>query len=411
MRDALSAPGARPGDVDIEVHGDVDGAALESELSAVGRTDRTGAHFEILRVVVGGESFDVSFTSLAESEAFARRDFTINAMGWDPVAGELIDPFGGAADLRDGMLRHTSDQFADDPARVLRAMQLAARFNLRLDAATARLARAIRPSFDSLPVERVWLEWRKLARSGVDISAGMRVLEATGWLACFPELADTRGCEQDPSWHPEGDVFTHLGLAADECARVAVEEGWDELRRERVVLATLLHDLGKPQTTVREADGRITSRGHAQVGADVARAFLRRIGAPHPLIADVATLVAEHMTATTVPGRPSRHAVRRLGRRLGRVSIDDWAAVVDADCAGRGAGSRPSPAHEWLSIWRADDRAGSVPLLTGRDLIDHGMAPGPDFKAVLAAALDAQDAGEFVDRHGALGWLRARRGR
>ena len=396
VRDALL--GAAPKDVDLEVTGDRD--RLVAELAAIGTVAEQGAHFPILAVHIDGENIDVS---LAEyDEPFARRDFTINAMDWNPATGEIIDPFGGQRDLVAGILRHTSEHFADDPLRVLRGVQFAGRFGFRFAAETKGVCRELAPRFYELPTERVWEEWRKLARRAIHWPEALQALVDSGWASHFPELADTRGIEQDPGWHSEGDVFTHLGLSARAAALASSD--LDAVDREVVVLAALVHDLGK--VTHTDSSGpRITSHGHAEAGVEPARHFLHGIGAPAHVVARVLPIVREHMAHVSVIGRPSRPAVRRLMRRLAPASIRDWARVVDADCAGRGPSSKPSPSPVWLEVAATIGGAPERGLLRGEHLIARGMTPGPEVRAILDAATAAQDDEVFTDEAGALAWL------
>lgn len=193
-----------------------------------------------------------------------------------------------------------------------------------------------------------WPAWSRLIHGPTDWPA---VLEE---MHDHPELDATRGLVQSPQWHPEGDVLTHLGLAALAAARHADRDGLVGADREVAVLGALVHDLGKPLTTRREPDGRITSHGHAEKGVDPARRLLERIGAPREVVRRILPVVREHMAPASVTGRPSRHAVLRLQRRLEDAgsSLADWARVVDADRAGRGGTPRPSPAEQWLAIAR-----------------------------------------------------------
>src|SRR5262249_7318382 len=133
--------------------------------------------------------FEITFDpALTPQEAAARRDFTINSIMYDPRRREILDFFGGVADLRARRLRHTSAAFADDPLRVLRGMQLAARFALTPAAETIALCRRIKSAYGELPVERVREEWFKWAAKSTLPSAGLRFLAATEWLEHFPEI-------------------------------------------------------------------------------------------------------------------------------------------------------------------------------------------------------------------------------
>ena len=399
VRDALL--GVPSKDVDLEVTGDRD--RLVAELGTIGTVAVQGAHFPILAVHIGGENIDLSLAEHADP--FARRDFTINAMGWNPSTGEIIDPFSGQKDLAAGVLRHTSEHFADDPLRVLRGVQFAGRFGFRFAAETKSVCRELAPRFFELPTERVWEEWRKLARRAVHWPEALQALVDSGWAAHFSELADTRGVVQDPGWHAEGDVFTHLSLSAR--AAALANSDLDDGDREVVVLAALVHDLGK--VTHTDTSGpRITSHGHAEAGVTPARSFLQGIGAPAHVITRVLPIVREHMAHVSVQGKPSRPAVRRLMRRLAPATIHDWARVVDADCAGRGSSSKPSPSPVWLEVAATIGGAPGRSLVRGEHLIARGLTPGPQFREILEAATAAQDDEVFTDEPGALAWLDAR---
>ncbi|KQW05329.1 hypothetical protein ASC66_09870 [Leifsonia sp. Root4] len=433
VRDALLD--RRGKDVDLEVHGHTSVAEVTGRLSVLGHVDHRGQAFGVLAIKVDGQDFDISFPrrdsiagagargfeidvdpNISVEEAFGRRDFTINAMGWDPLTGELIDPYDGAADLRAGILRHTTASFRDDPLRVLRAVQFAGRFRFVLAPETvveccditAAIARSggLR---NAVSFERVWQEWRKLARRGLAWTNAMDALVDTGLIQFYPELAATRGVEQDPGWHAEGDVWTHLALAAEQAALNAERDCLSGTDREVAVLGALVHDLGKV-THTQNTDGRITSRGHAAAGVAPATAFLRSIGAPHYLITRIAPIVREHMSHIGID-QPTPSQVRRLIRRLDAngagATIHDWARVVDADCAGRGPSAKPSPANRWLDV-AANTTVGDTPrkgILTGEHLIARGYIPGPEFTPLLAAALDAQDDGSIHDEASALAWL------
>ena len=243
---------------------------------------------------------------------------------------------------------------------------------------------------------------------GRDIEKAIRLLIDVGWDGPLPLLRQLDATEQDPDWHPEGNVLTHSLMAADAAAAAADRDHLDPAERELVVFAALLHDAGKPTTTVRTAGGRVTSHGHDAQGAAVARRFMLDIGSPQALADKIAVLTREHMAHATLGDDPTPAALRRLVRRLGdgQVTIDEWARVVDADRAGRGPGSKPPRGSLWAR--RARHLAPlRTPLLRGEDLMELGWEPGPEFGAVIQASLEAQDDGAFVDHDGAVRWLRA----
>lgn len=426
--------GLSPKDFDVEVAG-VDFDELHRALSPFGATDVIGRSFGVIKVrsAASGAEYDFSLPrresktgsghrgfavapdpSLSDAEAAARRDFTLNAIAYDPFTNELIDPHLGQRDLQARILRHTSAAFIEDPLRVLRAFQLAARFDFSLAPETAALCRSIADTFTELPVERVWGEWEKWAKKSTKPARGLAILEETGWLRHFVEIAALRGTPQEPEWHPEGDVFTHTQLCVD--ALVQLPEWLDSNQRALLTFAVLAHDFGKPATTQHvEKNGRLrwTSPGHASKGGPLAESFLRRIGAPIGFDTPVRALVENHHAHDRANTPFSDAAVRRLALRLVPATIRDLAAVMRADSRGR----PPLPSTETdQRIEELVARATSLefekraprPLLMGRHLIALGHQPGPKFKPLLDEAFEAQLDGAFSDEDGALKWVRSR---
>ena len=320
-------------------------------------------------------------------EALARRDFTMNAMAWDPDTLELRDPFNGRADLDAHVLRHASDRFREDPLRVLRGMQLAARFGLTAAPETVALCKTL--TQDGQPSERLWEEWKKLFLQGVKPSRGLQFLNDCGWLRFYPELAALQGCEQDPVWHPEGDVWIHTLHCLDWFAMERTGNQDDDLI---VGLGILCHDFGKPATTTTDF-GRITSRGHEPEGEAPTRRFLERLTNQDDLINEVVPLVLCHLRPRALhDANASDSAVRRLARQVRR--IDRLVRVARADHAGRPPKPFDGfPAGEWL-LNRARqldiERQAPAPLVMGRHLLAMGVQPGPDMGKLLDECYEAQ---------------------
>jgi tRNA nucleotidyltransferase (CCA-adding enzyme) len=426
--------GHAPKDFDIEVAG-VGFDGLRQALSPFGPTDIVGRSFGVMKVRgASGSEYDFSLPrresktgaghrgfavepdpALSDAEAAARRDFTVNAIAIDPFTGAVIDPFDGAADLRARILRHTGPAFPEDPLRVLRGFRLAACLDFALAPETAALCREMAPAFAELPLERVWGEWDRWAVESVRPSRGIAVLEETGWIRHFPEVAALRGTPQEPDWHPEGDVMDHTGHCLDALVSLGAWTGSQAGRRRMLSFAVLAHDFGKPPTTERaEKRGamRWVSPGHESAGGPLADSFLRRIGAPLDLAAPVRALVVHHLAHHHGPAGDFTDAqVRRLARKLSPATIDDLAVVMTADALGR----PPLAAGEILPlVERLRARASLLaleasaprPIILGRHLIAMGRRPGPEFKPILDAAFEAQLDGVFTDEAGGLAWLR-----
>ncbi|HEX8557138.1 MAG TPA: HD domain-containing protein [Pyrinomonadaceae bacterium] len=402
-------------DWDVEVYG-VEPAALRELLGRFGRVNVVGEAFTVYKL---GHDLDVSLPrrerktgrghrgfyiegdpSMSFEDAARRRDFTVNAMLEDPLAGEVIDPFGGRADLAARLLRAVSaDTFVEDSLRVLRAAQFAARFGFEVEAGTAALCRSI--DLSDLPAERVWGEVEKMLLAAERPSAGLRWLDrlnATPQL--FPEIEALKGVPQEEEWHPEGDVFVHTLLVCDR-ARELVDD-LDYPRRVTVMLAALCHDFGKPSTT-EFAEGRIRSRGHEEAGVAPTLALLDRLKVftldGYDVRAQAAALVRDHLK----PGEFYRTreevtdgAFRRLARRC---ELELLYRVAKADSLGRNAPWLPrerwftAEAQEWF-IARARelevDRSPPPALLMGRHLLEMGLRPSPLVGRVQRAVYEMQ---------------------
>ena len=420
-------------DFDIEVYG-LSYETLASTLSRWGRADLVGRSFGVVKFLSGeGQWLDFSLPrrdskiapghtgytvefdpGITPEEAASRRDFTINALAYDPRRHTLLNFFDGEADLRNRVLRHTSHAFAEDPLRVLRGMQFVARFDLAPAPETVALCRQIRDSYRELAVERVWQEWVKWAGKSRVPSAGLQFLLATEWLGHFPEIQALVGVPQDPEWHPEGDVFTHTCHCLDALVQLPEWQAADMESRIVYSLAVLAHDFAKPfttQTVVRDGQTRIISPGHEEAGGPLAESFLERINAPIAIRDRVVPLVVNHM-AHLHPA--SDRSVRRLARRLAPETVHSLCLVMTADHHGR----PPLPKEMPVGVRSLLKTAGELqvtlaapkPILLGRHLCELGMAPGPPMGVLLQAAFEAQLEGEFTTLEGAHRWLAAKHG-
>jgi tRNA nucleotidyltransferase (CCA-adding enzyme) len=401
-------------DYDLEVFG-LPAETLREVLATLGRVNPVGEAFTVFKVAglagLEGE-VDVSLPrrdskagpghrgiavsgdpDLPVEEAARRRDFTMNALLQDPFTGEMIDPHGGLDDLARRVLRAVDPAtFGEDPLRALRAVQLAARFELEVDPATAELCASM--PLRELPAERVFGEIEKLLLRARRPSLGLRLLREWKVLPVVaPELEPLEATPQDPEWHPEGDVWTHTLLAVDQA--VPLIEGLDRPRALTVMLATLCHDLGKPETT-RFERGRIRSPGHEEAGQPPTVRLLDRWNV-HTLLgydvrAQVLALVGNHLK----PGqlydgreRVSDGAIRRLARKCEPALLY---RVARADCLGRTGDFKPVAMEWFLERVRALDVAERPPepLLLGRHVVELGVPPGPEVGRIVRAVYERQ---------------------
>jgi tRNA nucleotidyltransferase (CCA-adding enzyme) len=227
VRDALL--GLPVGEIDIEVYG-LGSRQVEAALRRRFGIVTVGAAFGVTKVKdhpidvsvprrenrtgAGHRDFEVlADPTMTPKDAAERRDFTVNAILWDPATGELIDPWGGLADLQRKVFRHVSAKFSEDPLRVLRAMQFVARFGFAVAPETVELCRGL--TQEGLPPERLMEEWKKLLLRGRQPSLGLQFLQDCGWIRFYPGLQAIVDVPQDPVWHPEGCVWTHTRLCMD----------------------------------------------------------------------------------------------------------------------------------------------------------------------------------------------------
>jgi len=353
------------------------------------------------KVGPGHRGFEVQGDpGLGFRDATRRRDFTVNAMLFDPLTGETVDLWGGIDDLRSGILRAVDPvTFVEDSLRVLRAMQFAARLEFDIDPATVALCRSI--DLADLPAERIWGEFEKLFLLAARPSLGLAWAERLAVIdRLFPEVKALVGCPQEPEWHPEGDVWTHTLLALDQ-ARLEAEDLPPE-RRLTIMLAVLCHDLGKPATTA-VVEGRIRSYEHEEAGIAPTRALLDRLNV-HTLRGydarrQVIELVAHHLTPSHYYKNRDNVGDGAFRRLAARLEPELLYRVSRADCLGR-TGSFSTEAQEWfigrvrtLSVERRPPR----PLLLGRHLLEMGLAPGPRVGRITRAVYELQLDGKVSD--------------
>ena len=405
VRDRLL--GQESKDIDIEVFG-VPSGALRGLLESLGHVEAVGESFQVYKLGDidvslprresksgrGHKGFEVAGDpSMTIDEAARRRDFTVNAISWDPLTDEYLDPFDGRGDLARKVLRVVDPAtFSDDSLRVLRAVQFAARFAFALDERARGLCRTI--PLDDLPAERIWGEIEKLLSAprpsiGFALALDLGVVDKL-----LPELRALVGCAQEPEWHPEGDVWVHTLQVIDQ-ARTRVDD-LERPQRIAVLLGAVCHDFGKPATTAF-MDGRIRSIDHEAQGVPPATAFLDRLNIHsidgYDVRKQILGIVAYHLNPGMwfkVKDEVGDGAFRRLAQK---VDLELLARLAKSDCLGREPGHFNCDAMDWFL-----ERARSLgvehrppgPILLGRHLMELGVKPGPRMGEILRAVYEQQ---------------------
>jgi poly(A) polymerase len=345
-------------------------------------------------------------------EDVLRRDFTINGMLLDPVMLEetedagaaVLDFVGGREDLDARMLRAIGDpalRFAEDKLRMLRGVRFVARLGFEIEPGTMAAMRASAHEIGQVSCERIRDELTLMLTEGRARRA-FELLDETGLLAqVLPEAVKMHGVEQPPQFHPEGDVWVHTMLLLEKLQTGASPTlGW----------AALLHDIGKPATfrppDPKKPGDRIRFDGHVEVGVRIAEVILARLRFSNEETEQIVALIKNHMRF----GDILQMRESTLKRFLRLPKFEEHLALHWMDCLS---------AHGDLRLYEfARERYEAAPLetmrpkllVTGRDLIAAGYRPGPEFKAMLEAAEDAQLEGAVGSTQAGIAWVRERFG-
>lgn len=403
VRDGLL--GIESKDFDIEVHG-IQLSDLECILESLGGAAKVGESFGVYKLFdcdidvalprkeasigEGHRDFEVVVDPFLDvKEAARRRDFTMNALYEDVLTGEVIDCYGGMGDMKAGVIRHVDDRtFGEDPLRALRAAQFAARFDMRVDDATIEVCRTMLLS--CLPSERIAEETRKALLKARRPSIYFRVLRKMGQLdGWFDEVKALIGVEQNPCFHPEGDVFEHTMLVLDHAASCRERADWPL----GLMVAALCHDMGKSEATFRREDGRIVSYGHENVGVQAAKAFVARVFHEKRLAKYVGNMVKLHMRPGSLL---NSGATDKSFNKLFDESCcpSDLCLLARADWEGSTGGEPFAVVEDRLAgHLRRFEELMAKPYVTGADLIAEGIEPGAEMGEVLGFARKMRLAG------------------
>ena len=416
-------------DYDIEVYGLETIEELEDILVQYGSVNLVGKSFGVLKFVYDKEEYDFSFPRIEQKvgvghrgfdiyvdgamsfkEASKRRDFTINAMGYDIEEQIFLDPYNGQMDITNRLLRHIDDEtFIEDPLRVYRAVQFSARFNYHLAEDTFEFCRSMVANgmLEELPQERIYSEFKKLLLKSPQPSIGFELMRELDILSYFPELKAIINVPQSPKWHPEGDVWTHTMMCVDKMVQFL---GEDEKLNLKQMFAILCHDFGKATHTTVEEDGCIRAIGHEKAGVEPTKKFLYRITHEHEFIASILPLVEHHLKPSQFyTGKSKDKAFRKLATK---VNIEELVVVAKADFLGRTTKDSLAGVYlagEWMLEHAKNLKVDTKPLanlLQGRDLIALGLKPSLRFKEMLDTIYNLQLEGFISEKEEALEYIK-----
>lgn len=379
-------------DIDIEVHG-IEAEKLKAIVASVGKVLEMGESFGILSLK--GTDIDIAMPRketatgrghrdfsvdvdpyIGVIKAASRRDFTVNALMEDVLTGEIIDSFGGLCDLKNRVLRHVNDEsFPEDPLRVLRLAQFAARFGFCVDKKTEELCKTI--DLSSLSKERIDGEMKKALLKAEKPSVFFEVLRDVNALDYwFPDLKKLINLPQNPAFHPEGDVWVHTMEVLDRAAAFREKTSFPYA----FMLSALCHDLGKIEAT-KEIDGVIHAYAHESLGQPIIKELLARITADKGVINYVLNMSFYHM-------KPGVMARADSSQKSFNKLFDDSVCPSDLIClALSDEGERHENIENILSEkLRIFNEAMSRPYVQGTDLIEAGLKPDKSFSEILAYA-------------------------
>lgn len=405
VRDRLL--GINPHDYDVATN-----ASPEQVQRIFPRTLTVGAQFGVVIVLDEGEEFQVAtfradgvyidgrhpegviFTT-AEGDAL-RRDFTVNGLFYDPVEGRVIDYVGGKEDLQNRILRAIGDpvaRFHEDKLRLLRGVRFAATLGFDFDPATWEALCAQASTIHQVSAERIREELIKIFTSPTRVQ-GFDLLDRSGLLQeLLPELAATKGCEQPPEFHPEGDVFVHTRLMLSLL---------QEPVSATLAFAVLFHDIGKPPCFKRDATGRIRFNGHEHVGAEMTEKIMSRLRFSNHDSEDTVEMVRQHMAFKDVQNM----RIAKLKRFMARRTFPEEMELHRVDCL-----SCHGMLDNYDFLRQKEEEFAHEPLIpprlvNGDDLVALGWKPGPVFKLVLDAVQNRQLENAFATREDAIEWVK-----
>ncbi len=374
---------------------------LEGKCFGVVRVIENEHTFEIATFRSDGDYKDgrrpVSVRFVSPQEDAQRRDFTINGLFFDPETQSVIDYVRGEQDLRNELIRAIGDpvlRFTEDKLRLMRAIRFATVLDFKIEDHTWDAILKLSEGISQISPERIRDELNKILTSS-NPARGLDLLDQSGLLKIIlPEIAALHGVEQPPQFHPEGDVFVHTRLMLSHLSKPSLT----------LALSVLFHDVGKKATYNVDADGRIRFSGHEHVGARMTEQILKRLRYSNEIIETVTACVQNHMAFKDAP----HMRLSKLKRLLARPTFDEEMMLHRIDCLS---------SHQDLSIYNflqtqkstlSQEEIAPPRLISGHDIIQLGLPPGPALGKLLEEIREAQLEGAITTPEAALSYAKNR---
>lgn len=373
------------------------------------KTIAVGKQFGVILVMEGEDCFEVAtfrqegrygdgrhpdeirFTS-PEEDAL-RRDFTVNGLFFDPFEGKVLDYVAGQEDIKRRVIRAIGDpmqRFEEDKLRLFRAVRFASTLNFEIEKPTWDALCRMSGEITVVSPERIRDELIKiLTRPGA--ARGYTLMSDCGLMrVILPEIEAMKGVQQQPEYHPEGDVFIHTRMLLEKLDQPSLS----------LAFGALFHDIAKPKTfAVRE--GRITFYEHEHIGVKMTEEIMRRLRFSNDQIRDVCACVGNHMKFANVQQMRSG----KLKQFVSRPTFTDELEMHRIDClSSHGMLDNYKFLGGKLKEYEKEDLK-PKPILTGYDLQALGMKPGPEMKPLLEELYELQLEGQFPDKAAALNWV------
>lgn len=392
-------------DIDVEIH-NISVDKVKEILSKYGKVDVVGESFGVLKVMgmdidfafprteskVGSKHVDFEVQVdpfLSIDEAARRRDFTMNSIMKDVMTGEIIDPFNGVDDINKKIIRMVDKEtFIDDNLRPLRACQFASRFNMKIDNEIIELAKTL--DYTTLSKERIAEEMKKALKSPTPSIAFNYMLEMGIIHQLSPELAAMADTEQDATWHPEGSVWNHTMQVVDMAAKLK-----DKANNPiHFMYFALLHDVGKINTTSLNERGRLSAIGHEESGVKLTKQIVEQLTNETSMILYIQEMISKHM----IPHQILNMRDIKIRRIMATSNIEELLLFNICDNT-KGNNTDLTSAKEKAQFEEKVARVRGleqgapfkiIPIVTGKDLIEIGFTPGPQFSKLLNEALELQ---------------------